>query len=192
MTETPPPTLTARRRRARAGSGLAKRVAEAVGLIGVVGSLLFVGVQIRQSATATRAATNAAVADAFRDLSLVQASSPDLARAFAEHAGDPAAAPAEAQVLMLGFWRALFHIWSDVHRQHLNGTVDPALYDSVVREIVSYAPDPAQASAEIESRRRLMAWAWASERFLFSTDFQRAVDDLVGPTAEPLPSRTTP
>ena len=73
-----------------------QRVIEVVGLVGVVGSLLFVGLQIRQSSVATRAATSAAVADAFRDLSLLQASSPDLARAFAAHAADPAEAPAAA------------------------------------------------------------------------------------------------
>ena len=50
-----------------------------------------------------------------------------MARAFADHAADPAAAPGQA----LGFWRALFHIGSNAYRPHEAGTVDPALYDAV-------------------------------------------------------------
>ncbi|WP_412067202.1 hypothetical protein [Rubrivirga sp. IMCC43871] len=162
-------------------SKAARRVVEAIGIIGIVGSLIFVGIEIRQNSVTTRAATDAAIADSFRELSVAQATSPALASAFAAHAADPASAPGEAQVLMLGFWRALFHIWSNVHRQHLNGTVDPAIYDSVVREISSYAGPPltAEPSGEIEVRSRLMSWAWTSERFLFNTDFQEFVDELL-------------
>ena len=91
------------------------QVAEAVGIIGVIGSLIFVGGELRQNAIATRAATNAEVSVAFVDLNLMLASNPDLARAFSAHAADPASAPIEAQILLLGSWRALSHIWSNVH-----------------------------------------------------------------------------
>ena len=172
-------------------SKAARRVVEAIGIIGIVGSLIFVGIEIQQNSVATRAATDAAVADSFRELSLAQATSPALASAFAAHASDPTSAPAEAQVLMSGFWRALFHIWSNVHRQHLNGTVDDAIYDSVVREISSYATPPSQDGtlSETEIRGRLMSWAWSNERFLFSTDFQAFVDGLL---EAPRPSSTAP
>ena len=100
-----------------------RRIVEAIGIIGVVGSLVFVGVEIRQNSIATRAATDADIADSFRELSLAQATSPALASAFAAHATD---------------------------RQHLNGTVDPAIYDSVVREISSYAGSPSTAEPPSE------------------------------------------
>jgi hypothetical protein len=162
-------------------NGSTRRLAEVIGLIGVVGSLIFVGVEVRQNSVATRAATDAAIADSFRELSLVAASSPELASAFAAHASDPGAAPPRDQVLMLGFWRALFHIWSNVHRQHVSGTVHPAIYDSVVREISAYANSAVTTTppGEVELRGRLMRWAWASERFLFSADFQAFVDRLM-------------
>jgi hypothetical protein len=70
-------------------------VGKFVGRLGVVGSLLFVGVQVRQNSIATQAATNAAVADGFREFNMMMASSPDLARAFVEYA---AAARALTQV----------------------------------------------------------------------------------------------
>lgn len=89
----------------------ARWVVEGIGVIGVIGSLIFVGIGIRQNSIATKAATDAAVADSFRELSLAQATSSELASAFAAHSTNPRSAPAEAQVLMLGFWRALLHIW---------------------------------------------------------------------------------
>ncbi len=166
-----------------------RRIAELIGLVGVIASLVFVGVEIRQNSIATRAATDAAVADGFRELNLVMASSPDLARAFAAHASNPAEAPAEDQVLMLGLYRALFHIWSNAHRQHLNGTIDPSIFQAVVQEISAYAGEvPAGADIyDIERRQRLTRWAWYSERFLFNPDFRIFVDSILAskPQSEP-------
>ena len=167
-----------------------RRIAELIGLVGVIASLIFVGVEIRQSSIATRAATDAAVADGFRELNLVIASSPDLARAFTAHAGNPAEAPREDQVLMLGLYRALFHIWSNAHRQHLNGTIDPSIFQAVVQEISAYAGEvPAGADIDdIERRQRLTRWAWESERFLFNPDFQIFVDSILASNPQsPLP-----
>ena len=76
----------------------ARHVAETVGIVGVIGSLIFVGGELRQNAIATRAATNAEVSVSFVDLNLMLASSPELARAFSEHAADPAAAPQYSQI----------------------------------------------------------------------------------------------
>lgn len=82
---------------------------------------------------------NAEIAAGFVEINLVVASSPELTKRLANFAEDPASAPREAQIQMLGLWRAVFHIWSNVHRQHLNGTIDPAIYESVVQEISTYA-----------------------------------------------------
>lgn len=55
------------------GKGRLSRVGEFIGLVGVIGSLIFVGIEVRQSTLATRAATDAVIADAFRELnSIVQ------------------------------------------------------------------------------------------------------------------------
>lgn len=160
----------------------ARNAAEAIGIIGVIGSLIFVGGELRQNAIATKAATNAAVSVAFVELNLMLASSPELARAFAEHADDPAAAPQDAQILMLGSWRALFHIWSNAHRQHLNGTLDPAIYASVIQEISTYAAGAMESydNPELVRRRTLMNWAWQNERFIYNQDFQDFVDGILG------------
>ena len=160
----------------------ARNVAEGIGILGVIGSLIFVGGELRQNAIATRAATNAEVSFAFVELNLMLASSPELARAFAEHADNPAAAPREAQIRMLGAWRALFHIWSNAHRQHLNGTLDPAIYESVVQEISTYSVGAMETHDNIDLVRRqaLMNWAWQNERFIYNQEFQDFVDEILG------------
>lgn len=152
----------------------ARNVAEGIGILGVIGSLIFVGGELRQNAIATRAATNAEVSFAFVELNLMLASSPELARAFAEHADDPAAAPRDAQILMIGSWRALFHIWSNAHRQHLNGTLDPAIYESVVQEISTYSVGAMETHDNVDLVRRqaLMNWAWQNERFIYNQEFR--------------------
>lgn len=154
---------------------------QAVGLFALVASLIFVGIEVRQNSVATRSATNAAVKDAFRELNLVIASSPELARALAVNADHPNEAPPEDRVQMLAMWRALFHTWSNVHRQHLNGTLDPVLYDAVVQEISMYAAN-ARGTETVDDavrRSRQMRWAWESERFIFNLDFQKFVDGIL-------------
>ena len=162
-------------------SGSAWGFAEAIGIIGVIGSLIFVGGELRQNAIATRAAMNADVAVTFVDLNLMIASSPELARSLADFAENPAAAPREAQIQMLGAWRAVFHIWSNVHRQHLNGTVDPAIYQSVIQEISTYvaATSEENQNADVVRRQAFMTWAWESERFIYNPDFQEFIDGML-------------
>jgi len=162
-------------------AGKSQRIAEIIGFIGVIGSLVFVGLEVRQSTIATQAATDAAVAESFLELNMMMASSPELARALAQHAGAPEAAPAEDKVLILGLYRGMFHIWSNAHRQHLNGTIDPVLYQSIVQELTAYAGEtPAGADRnDIRRRQKLTRWAWESERFLYNPDFQRFVDSTL-------------
>lgn len=156
------------------------RVGEIVSLLGVMASLFFVGLEMRQSVIATRAANETAIADAFREINQVMASSPDLARALTAYKDDPGSAPAVDQVEILGMWRGLFHIWSNAHRQHLNGTIDPAVFQSIVQEITTYAHAGADGkSADLMRRERLMRWAWNKERFIFNPDFQRFFDQLL-------------
>lgn len=157
-------------------------IAETLGLVGVIGSLVFVGIEVRQSTIATRAATDAAIADSFRETNLVIASSPELARALTSVLDNPDGASAADRIQVLGIWRAVIHNWSNVHRQHLNGTVDPALYASVVQEISTYSQVATEGEAppDVVRRARLLRWVWSSERFLFNPDFQQFVDSILG------------
>ena len=162
-------------------SATTRRIGEVIGLAGVIGSLLFVGLEVRQSSVATQAATDAAVADGFRELNLVIAESPELARVLA---ADPESASEADQIQVLGLWRALFHIWSNGHRQYLNGTLDPAIHEAVAQEISTYAGEPSGGGSinQLDRRSRVMQWAWESERFIFNPDFQMFVDSILAAT----------
>ena len=83
---------------------------------------------------------------------------------------------------MLALWRALFHIWQNAHRQHLNGTLDPAIYETVVQEISTYAAADlaVQRKPELFRRHQVMQWAWESERYIYNPDFQLFVDGILG------------
>ena len=153
-----------------------------VGIVAIVASLIFVGGELRQNAITTKAAMNAEIADTFVDVNLVIASSPELTQRLADFADNPTAAPLEAKIQMLGIWRAVFHTWSNVHRQHLNGTIDPAIYESVVQEISTYAAATSNnnQNADVIRRQAFMRWAWESERFIFNPDFQVFVDGILG------------
>ena len=155
---------------------------ESIGLLAVVCSLVFVGLELRQNSVATTAQTNSAVAEGFIEINLAMATSAELARAMTSYENDPSLASTADQVQILGLWRALFHIWSNAHRQHLNDTLDPAIYASVIQEISTYAEPGADANDvnDLNRRQRVMRWAWEKERFIFNPDFQVFVDDILG------------
>ena len=157
-----------------------RQVAEAIGLICVVGSLIFVGLEQRQNTIAIRAATNSSFATGFQDLNLVVASSPSLAKALADLGANLDNISLENRIQALGLYRALFHIWSNGHRQYLNGTLDPALYDGVIQEISTYAGKKSNSKViDGDRRRAAMKWAWESERFIYNPEFQQLMDSIL-------------
>jgi len=160
----------------------ARTIVEAIGVLSVVCSLIFVGMELRQNSVATMAATNSSIAESFIELNLAMATSADLARAMTSYEDDPATASPADQVQILGLWRALFHTWSNAHRQHLSGTLDPAIYASIVQEISTYADSGTTANSvkDLNRRKRIMRWAWENERFIFNPDFQVFVDGILG------------
>ena len=157
----------------------AKGIAEVLGLVSIVASLVFVGLEVRKYSVATRASANATVADAFREVKLELASSPELAHAMVLSFDDPQKLSPDERVLVLAIWRSLFHTWSNGHRQWTNETLDEALYESIVSEISQYVRHKDESGEELDRRSLAMRWAWGSERFLFNIEFQQFVDDLI-------------
>ena len=164
--------------RARAYRG----VVEVIGLLGVIGSLVFVGLEVHQNTIATKAANDMALANQYQNMDLAQASSPSLSHALiVAEAGDKTATP-EDITQARGLYRAVMDTWSNAYRQHLNGTLDSKLWDSIVHEISSYRPNlPAGTVSEmIANRGRFVREIWADERYLYSSDFQQFVDETLG------------
>ena len=159
-----------------------RHIAEAISLFCVVGSLIFVGLQQRQNTLAIKAATNSSFATGFQDLNLVVASSPSLTKALAQFDKNLDDISQEDRTQVLGLYRALFHIWSNGHRQHLNGTLDQDLYCSLFNEISMYARKTPSAKIKDSHRRsKAMKWAWESEKFIYNTKFQKFMDNILQP-----------
>ena len=97
---------------------------EIVGLAGLIASLVFVGLEVRQNAAATRAATAQEVSRSFRDLNLRMAGDGEFVEILISYRQNPEDAPPVDQQRLRSFFRALFHIWSNVYYQNLNGTID--------------------------------------------------------------------
>ncbi len=88
----------------------------------------------------------------------------------------PDSAPPIAQMRLKAFYRALFHIWSNVFYQNLNGTVDPQIFESMLSEVSVYA----------RAGSRAPFWAWRSERFIYPAEFRAFMDSIAATApAEP-------
>lgn len=76
------------------------------------------------------------------------------------------------------FRQILRLFWFNSHRQNLNGTIDPAIYQSVLQELSVYAGDllPNANADDIIRRQKLMEWVWKSEYSFRNPAFQRMVD----------------
>jgi len=53
---------------------------QSLGVLGVIGSLIFVGIEVKQNSVAVRSASDSEFADAFQELNLVMASNESLAK----------------------------------------------------------------------------------------------------------------
>ena len=156
-----------------------RSIIEALGVAGVVGSLIFVGMELRQNSIATRSQASATISEQFAEPNLLLASNPELIRAFAEHGENPEEAPYEAQIAIRAMWRSVFHIWSNVYRQANDGTISPALFDTVTQEISLYSGNllTQMDAVSRNTRSNSFHYAWENEKFLFPIDFQMFVDD---------------
>lgn len=147
-----------------------RSIAEAVGVIGVIASLVFVGVEIRQNAEATRSAMAQQLTDGWLQWNLTMVDSDAWAAVGRLYElEDLSEASFEDRSVAGSLMRAVFQNWSNLHYHYLNGNLDQTLWDSVVRDItVGNSMD----------WLRLRAWAWEQNRHVYHESFQRLFDSL--------------
>jgi hypothetical protein len=145
-----------------------KDLLEAFGTIGMVAGLVFVGAEIRQSTIATRAATVQQVKDAWLDFNLTVASSPELAEAFqkGQEEGWESLERGE-QLMVMSFYRSLFHNWSNAYSQFLLGTLE---YDQWVPHLRDAAP---------MSTDSLGLEVWERFNHVYDDRFRNLMDSLI-------------
>ena len=140
--------------------------------LGVIASLIFVGVQVQQGATATRSATVLQLKDSWVQLNLAAATSVELAEAFrsVETQGWNDA-DYIARNLVASFYRALIHNWSNAYYQYQNGTLDEEQWAPHLRE--------AEASVQNAAMREL----WSEWGYVYADSFRNLMDDLIAQSA---------
>jgi len=143
-----------------------RTVLELVGAVGVIGSLIFVGLEIRQSAAATRAATVQQIKDAWLETNLTTATSRDLADAFVLVETDSLSADLQSVQMVRSFLRVLLHNWSNAYWHYRNGSFPEDQWRPHFREMESRAGDP------------LTWWMWNDVQILFDDDFRSLMDSL--------------
>jgi hypothetical protein len=120
-----------------------RTTAELIGIAAIVASLVFVGLQVQQQAVATRSATVLQLKDSWIQLNLAFATSVELADSFqAIDSQGWAEADYRAKSLVRGFYRALFHNWSNAYYQYSNGTLDQSQWAPHLREVVGSTNNP--------------------------------------------------
>ena len=138
-----------------------KDIAELTGIAAIVASLVFVGVQIRQEAAATRSAAVLQLKDSWVQLNLAQATNLDLARAFEVVHKNGLESDAQARAMVEGFYRTLFHNWSNAYYQYRIGTLEEEQWIPHVREMESAANNV------------LITSVWNEWNYVFDDEFRK-------------------
>lgn len=155
-----------------------RAVSETIGLLAVVGSLIFVGLEVRQNAAATRAATAQNLSDGWLQwnlaMSTAEAWSPIIRMTGGSNDFDDA--DVADQNAVESTLRSLFQNWSNLHYHYLRGNLDPLLWAGALSDI--------ERNVRYDDTRwgQLVAWSWHRNRHTYHQDFQNLIDGMLKET----------
>ena len=166
--------------------GKFRGVVELIGMVAVAASLVFVGLEIRQNALATRGATQQELAASAQALALLVAETGELSDLLARVSGI-ARSPGEeilsdfspGEALRVGsFYLSVFRLWEEAYYQYGLGNLDPELWGGWKTNMVDRLSRDGQCSATPTCAvgERLF---WPSMRPRVSEPFRMFVDDLI-------------
>ena len=147
-------------------------IAQALAAVATVGSLVFVGLQIRHNTRALKATSHHAVTDSFNALNALIVSDQNTARIWRSgFAGLDNLDEDEAMsfsFLALGYMR----IFETLFYQYKTGTMEEQLYEAELNTLKSVFANPG-----------LRAW-WSANPMAFSTEYRAFIDRLICDTQE--------
>ncbi|MDP2479669.1 MAG: ester cyclase [Candidatus Palauibacterales bacterium] len=151
-----------------------RTIGEAASVAALVGSLVFVGVQIHQNAEATRAATVQRLGDALRTWNLTMAD-PRLWEPAARMMplDDYSKASTEDRDAVDSQMRSLFAIWSNAQFQHSRGYLDEEDWQGMLRNLRMNL-DGTYSNAWT----RLVRRTWTQNRPVYPERFQALFDSI--------------
>lgn len=151
-------------------------IGEFVGAIGVIASLLYVGVQVRQNTRSVRAATYDSLVRSNGEWLKALIADPDLASGFEVAVADWGNVDEVERPRTMYLITQLFRHWENAYFQYRQGTLAPAMWRTWERIILSYFHQPG-----------LQQW-WRLRRAAYSEEFR---DFLEGSTPPEAGLRTT-
>jgi hypothetical protein len=141
-------------------------IGEVVGAVGVIVSLLYLALQIRQNSNVVRSATRQAISTTQVELGLRIGESPDLRVAMAKlwGLGDPPTAAQDAEIRDHMLVRAFLRAYENQYHQFKDGTFDADMWNGYLAGL--------RGIILIAYGRQV----WEMSRAWFSADFARFVD----------------
>jgi hypothetical protein len=143
-------------------------ISQIIGVIAVLASLIFVGLQIRQNTKAIKATSHHAVTDSFNAINTLIISDQKVARlwrlgmAGAEGLDDDERA--SVAMMMLSYMR----IFETLYYQYNNGTLDKKLFDAELKTL----------KWTVTENPGFLAW-WADNPIALSAEFRAFIDGLI-------------
>lgn len=161
-------------------------IAEILGALGVIASLLYLSRQIHQNTQATRLAMSHSLATAVRDWNRPMVTDPDLAITFQRGVEDPAQLDDTERSRFMQMCFSFFRMFEDIHYQFSHGALERDVWEAHAKNYGTYAKSPGM---QAYWRRRREIFRPAFREFIDS-DLPDAIvrlDELVrqtGPSAE--------
>ena len=140
-------------------------VAELVGVVAVVGSLLFVGAQLREQIRTSRLAAIHEFSVEFRNLSTHLLQDAEFASIYVEMMNNGLSSlPTDKAIRGAAFLQNTFRLWEDMYYQHSRQRLDDRLLLSMEEVVAAQASS--KAFAEYWAARK----SWFSDEFVYYAD----------------------
>lgn len=141
-------------------------IAELMGAMGVIASLLYLSAQIRHGAKASRLATSHSLSTAARQWSDPMQADPELARIFQIGTEDPDQLNDGEMARFVFICFSFFRMFEDIHFQFENGALDVELWSGYETHYGAYCVSPG------------FQHYWTSRREIFRPAFRTFIDSL--------------
>jgi hypothetical protein len=139
-------------------------VAQIVSALVVVGSLVFVGFQLKHAAAAIRVSSSQAHSECYTDLAKSVIDNADFARIWRVGLADPKALGDDEWVRFVAYANALFRLYESSRVQWLNGRLDSEHWRTVEHQVADFWQLPGLQAA------------WKARGHGFSSEFREWFD----------------
>ncbi len=138
---------------------------EVAGAVGVIVTLIYLAIQVRQNTSVTRASTAQHMTNNWVLVNL------EMTRSQVTTKNIDFSMPPDELQIVLSFWRSMFHQWSNCQYQYRHGSLDELLYLPTEMEM-SHFPRDQTIGPNLRA-------AWSVTRFVINAEFQQFVDDII-------------